>query len=367
MLQDAGLKIVITASGSRGDIQPYIALGLGLRTRGHNVSIATEERMKGLVEGFGLDYRFIGGDPVGILWEPKAQEVLKNGSMMKLISLTKEWDAKFDKNEILNSFVAACSGADVIIASPLTMTQTFCVSEYLQCAWIPVGLGPTFPTKEFPLWAMSSLICCCSCLNKWTYSVAFSMLWKSEKVFINPWRQNMLNLPPIDNKGLMGVLERVKPPTIIACSPMICGPFGRVPADYPSNAHINGFVFVPSADESAIDHGLMEFMRMDPLASNPEGARPIIYLGFGSMPAPNPLELLRVAVHTCNLARCRAVLVAGWTQLSTPECKALLQESNTTGALYVTREAPHDWLFPRMSCIVHHCGVCILNWHSITP
>jgi sterol 3beta-glucosyltransferase len=358
MLQDTGFKIVIATSGSRGDTQPYIALGLALRARGHSVSIATERRMQGLVEEFGLDYRMIGGDPTGILWEPKAQDVLKNGSMLKLIALTKEWEAKFDKTEILNSYIAACSGADLIICAALTMTQTYCVSEYLQCAWVPMILGPTWPTKEFPLWLMKSLVCCCSCLNKWTYTAAFSMLWNSERTIINNWRQNMLGLSPITNKGgMMGVTTELGPPVIIACSPMICGPFGRKPADYPSFIQMHGFIFVPNTEESKVDPALVSFLQSDPLATSSENMRPVIYLGFGSMPAPNPLELLRVAVHTCNLISCRAVLVAGWTELDSSDCQAMLAEANATSTLLVTKAAPHDWLFPRMKCIVHHCGV----------
>jgi UDP:flavonoid glycosyltransferase YjiC (YdhE family) len=70
-------RIVVAASGSRGDVQPYCAIALALRARGHHVVVATEQRMKGLVEEFGLEFRVIEGDPTGLLWEPKAQEALK--------------------------------------------------------------------------------------------------------------------------------------------------------------------------------------------------------------------------------------------------------------------------------------------------
>jgi sterol 3beta-glucosyltransferase len=312
--------------------------------------------MKGLVEEFGLEFRVIEGDPTGLLWEPKAQEALKTNSMIKLISLTKEWEAKFNKLDILNSYVTACQGAEVIVAAPLTMTQTYCVSEYLKCAWVPFILGPTMPTREFPLWIFANMACC-NCLNVLTYSIAFRMLWWGEKAAINEWRTRNLGLPPItQSRGLAGILEDVKPPTIIACSPMTCGPFGRVPVDYPSNVHVKGFVFVPSSDESMVDRNLIQFVR----GESPEGAkddRPIAYLGFGSMPAPHPTDLIQVAVETCELAGCRAVLVAGWSQLDSPSCQSLLVASVSAGTLFIAKSAPHDWLFPKMSCIVHHCGV----------
>jgi sterol 3beta-glucosyltransferase len=350
------MRVVVVASGSRGEVQPYCAIALDLKARGLQVAVATEERMKGLVEEFGLEYRFIGGDPTGLLWEPKAQEALKTSSMMKLITLTKEWDAKFNKLDILNSYVTACQGADIIVAGQLTLMQTFSASEYLKCAWVPVILGPTVPTSEFPLWIMQSLACC-RCMNKFTYSIAFRLLWWGEKAMINDWRTRNLGLPPVTNsRGLAGILDDIKPPTIIACSPLICGPFGRVPADYPSNVSLKGFVFVPPSDESVVDQKLVQFVR----GESPEGAkddRPIAYLGFGSMPAPHPTDLIQVAVETCELAGCRAVLVAGWSQLDSPSCQSLMEASVSAGTLFIAKSAPHDWLFPKMSCIVHHCGV----------
>jgi len=67
------MKIVICTSGSRGDVQPYCALGVELTSRGHEVVIATEERMRGLVESFQLSYAHVSGDPTALLWKKEAQ------------------------------------------------------------------------------------------------------------------------------------------------------------------------------------------------------------------------------------------------------------------------------------------------------
>lgn len=78
------------------------------------------------------------------------------------------------------------------------------------------------------------------------------------------------------------------------------------------------------------------------------------------MPCPNPTDLVRVAVETCEMSNCRAVLVAGWSQLDSFECQLWLEPAVNSGALFLTKAAPHDWLFPKMACIVHHCGVRIV-------
>jgi sterol 3beta-glucosyltransferase len=53
--------------GSRGDVQPYIALGRGLQKEGHRVTIVTHEEYKEWVTGFGLEHRTAGGDPGALM------------------------------------------------------------------------------------------------------------------------------------------------------------------------------------------------------------------------------------------------------------------------------------------------------------
>lgn len=53
--------------GSRGDVQPYIALGLGLQKEGHKVTIVTHEEYKEWVTGFGIEHRTAGGDPGALM------------------------------------------------------------------------------------------------------------------------------------------------------------------------------------------------------------------------------------------------------------------------------------------------------------
>lgn len=345
-------KITIVTSGSRGDVQPYIALALFLQAQGHIVTVATERRMQGLVEEFLLPYQPIEGDPTGVLFEPKAQQVLQNGSMMKLIKLTEEWDKKFKKEDIYNSYLTACEGSNMIIASPLVMTGTYCVAEYLGVKWVPLILGPTMPTNEFPIWPLKNLILC-SCLNKWSYNLAFKMLWNSEAKTINPWREQKLGLPPITAKrGIADILDRTSPPIIIACSRLLCGKRGVVPSDYPANVNLVGFYFVPPSNDSDIsEQSVLDFFHQT-------SSMKTIYLGFGSMPAPNPLALIQLVVSiTKNLHNARTVLVAGWSALDTDEARNITKDLIEEGKLLVAKAIPHDWLFPKVDCIVHHCGV----------
>lgn len=365
------LHIVIVTSGSRGDVQPYIAIGLALRSHGYDVTIATERRMENLVIEFGLPYYPVEGDPTGLIYEKSAQKALQEGSMMKLIKLTEEWDKKFNKTDIFNSMYEACNGssdgsrkrANAIISHPLTMTPTYCIAEKLNIPWIPLILGPTMPTSEFPIWPLAKMIPC-ACLNKWSYNAAFKMLWKSESKLINPWRVQSLGLPAINDapRGVADIIDRIHPPVIIASSKLLCGPRGEVPTDYPANCHVVGFYFVPSANIDSIDPAVAAFFSSGSKLSQLK----IVYLGFGSMPADNPLELVKLAVEITEKCNCRAVLVAGWSQLDSPECNTIVNAAIEDGRLLVLKSIPHDWILPRVDCIVHHCGVSnMLSWPYI--
>ena len=186
---------------------------------------------------------------------------------------------------------------------------------------------------------------------------------------INSWREGTLKLKPITlRKGISDLLDILQPPILIACSKLLCGPRREVPGDYPSNVHLEGFVFVPSESSSSpsTDHAkslsqsrLSDFINSTSSLQSNELTKPhLIYFGFGSMPAPEPILLIRLAIDVCKkLSNARAVVIAGWSELETPECLELLNTNKNL--VHVTKSAPHGWLFPQMDCIVHHCGVSV--------
>lgn len=67
LLGRPSMHFVCLTIGSRGDVQPYIALGKGLQKQGHRVSIVTHEEYKEWVEGFGIEHRTAGGDPGALM------------------------------------------------------------------------------------------------------------------------------------------------------------------------------------------------------------------------------------------------------------------------------------------------------------
>lgn len=116
LLKMPSLHFVCLTIGSRGDVQPYIALALGLQKEGHRVTIVTHEEYKEWVEKFGVAHRTAGGDP---------------GALMKLSVENKMFSPQFFKesignfrtwlDELLVDAWECCKDADVLLESPSAM------------------------------------------------------------------------------------------------------------------------------------------------------------------------------------------------------------------------------------------------------
>lgn len=94
LLRMPSRHFVCLTIGSRGDVQPYIALGLGLKREGHRVTIVTHEEYKGWIEGFGLQHRTAGGDP-GALLKLSVENKVRSGSYISVMSTDLSWPQMF--------------------------------------------------------------------------------------------------------------------------------------------------------------------------------------------------------------------------------------------------------------------------------
>lgn len=82
------MNVVIHVVGSRGDVQPFVALGLVLKkTYGHRIRLATHETFRGFVEENGLEFFSIGGDPAELM-----AFMVKNPGLMPGIESLKSGD-----------------------------------------------------------------------------------------------------------------------------------------------------------------------------------------------------------------------------------------------------------------------------------
>lgn len=116
------MHVVVLTVGSRGDVQPYTALGVELTRSGHHVTLATHEPFRGLVTDHGLTFAALAGDPRVVLHSEEAADLLASGRSTirfagRFLRVLKPWFA--DLAEATETLVAA---ADVVVYSPLAFT-----------------------------------------------------------------------------------------------------------------------------------------------------------------------------------------------------------------------------------------------------
>ena len=336
--------------GSRGDLQPVIAVALEFQANGWTVKVASEERNRSLVEiTFGLTFERISGDSTGIIFEPEYAEMLAKG---KLLAMMRETAKRKDQyfQEAAADFVRASEHVDLIVSSALCFSETYSVAELRGVPWVPLLYGPTFPTAHFPLFFVMESNWF-HWLNKATYSLLLWGLWKQEKSKINGWRHS-IGLPPIEeSSGIMTLITNRKLLTLGMFDPTMC-PGGQPPPDWPEYFKVVGFAFADGThkEEQCLEEHIEQFLQA--------GTSPV-YLGFGSMPAKDPLELWSLAHELTKKLGCRAVVCAGWSDIIADDSSQCL----------LIKQAPHHLLLPRCSVIVHHCGVgtCAASLRSGRP
>ncbi|MFN2222206.1 MAG: glycosyltransferase, partial [Candidatus Promineifilaceae bacterium] len=110
------------------------------------------------------------------------------------------------------------------------------------------------------------------------------------------------------------------------------------PADWPDYASIPGYWFLDRKEDWQPSAKLGEFLAA--------GEAPV-YVGFGSMAGKDPARLTEIVIEALLQANVRGILASGWGGLETADLPP---------SILPIERAPHDWLFPQVSAVVHHGG-----------
>lgn len=328
------LQIVILIVGTRGDVQPFIAIGKRLQDYGHRVRLATHSNFKEFVLTAGLEFYPIGGDPKIL-----AEYMVKNKGFLP--SGPSEIPTQRNQiKDIIYSLLPACkepdidSGipfkADAIIANPPVYGHTH-VAEALK---VPVHVFftmPWTPTSEFPhpLSRVKQ-----SAGYRLSYQIVDSLIWLGIRDMINDLRKKKLKLRPVTYlSGSQGSESDI--------------PFGYIwsphlvpkPKDWGPKVDVVGFCFLDLASNYEPPRELMNWLK--------SGPKPI-YIGFGSLPVQEPEKMTQIIVEALETTGQRGIINKGWGGLGN------LKEPKDF--VYLLDNCPHDWLFLQCSAVVHHGG-----------
>lgn len=321
------MRFSLITIGSRGDVQPFLALGKGLQRKGHTVQICTMDKFQSLVESEGFSYLPLAGS-AELLMEKLIGEQVSFAEYFKnlrgLLNPIKE--------QFLSDIEAACKNADCVLYSTLGSVAYHACEKY-RVPCFRTFFCPLDPTGEFPAMTAPRLP-----LGSWYNRMTFKggdLLWaNATRELLNDWRADM-------------GLERIKPfhfpyremfgkpvPTLYAYSSII----SPKPAEWGDNYHLTGFWIQESPAGFTADATLSEFLS--------SGEKPV-YIGFGSTVGGDFDRILDVILESLQKTKQRALLSAGWRNLGNRTLpKEVMQVGNV----------PHEWLFRQVKAVSHHGG-----------
>jgi UDP:flavonoid glycosyltransferase YjiC (YdhE family) len=335
------VQITILTAGSRGDVQPFVALGAGLQAAGHRVRLASHATFEPLIRRYGLDFGLIQGNPQALIDAEAGQAWLESGHNPLQFALRLKRLADPLMHQMMADCWAVCQGTEAILYAP-TMFPTQSVAERLGVPSAILSLQPLLRTRTAPSVMMPALSLG-PLYNLATHAAFEHGFWQMYRGMMNRWRATTLGLPPLPWTGPGRLWRTQHIPILFGYSPRVL----PKPPDWPARAYITGYWVLPPdptsqppspAGEGETSADLRRFLAAGP---------PPVYVGFGSMKGRDPARVTTTVLAALRQAGLRAVLMTGWGGL---------HDAELPDSVFCVESVPHEWLFAQMAAVVHHGG-----------
>ena len=341
-------RIRLISVGSRGDLQPYLAILLELQQRGHQVTLIGSVNFQAVAEAHAVPFVPLPGDFTTLL-NSEAGLALMQGKPVRLIS-----DALL--GDLLEKAHAAMEGTDLLLVSPLCLWG-YHLAEATGCRLVVLSPVPIMATSDFPFLGFPSSPPGKTGgrthrrlrrhLNRSSYRLISLLKWRQDSRVIQAFRRERLGLKPLPWGGAQ---SRRTPPAHLVDPPVLHLISGQVlprPADWPASASLTGFCFL---EPRSVDGAILPtpYSPGRDLSAFLENGPAPFYAGFGSMITRDPEALAAVVVEASQLAGTRLILSPGWGRV--------VPRAALPADVFLLEECPHSWLFPRVQAAIHHGG-----------
>lgn len=321
--------ITILAAGSRGDTQPYLALGVALKQSGHQVRIATFAVYEDLVRGAGMELFPLSGDITQVIKSEAGTEAMQADNPLKVLRSFKTLKSFFSGMQ--SELYQACEGSDAIIFHPGPAIGYF-IARQKKIPAILATPFPMTPTREYPALITYNGPRLGKAYNLLTHKAFEQIMWSAGSSPTRDFWKKRFGTSPTDFSCPYDKADAV----VVCCSNHV---FPR-PVDWPEHVYQSGYWFLE--DEPGWDPpgDLVDFL---------EAGEPPVYVGFGSLGEHSESDnTTRLVLEALDRAGMRGVLATGLFGLS--------RDMALPANVFRLESAPHAWLFPRMSAVVHHGG-----------
>jgi sterol 3beta-glucosyltransferase len=333
------MRITILAIGSRGDVQPLIALAAGLERKGrHKVRLAAPDNFEAQILEYNLDFFSLGVNTRKVLDTEPSKAGMESGrnTLLWVWQILRSMRPMFE--EITQKTWIACQDSEFVIYSDLGV-GAFHAAEKLGipcCVSSPLPwLAPTRaypnPGGVFPALPLGGGY------NWLTYTLSRQMFQAVTGPYFNRWRKEKLQLPPIPfGQYPYNQMYGQSQLALGSYSPVIC----PKPPDWDDLIHVTGYWILDPGPNWQPPAQLVDFLESGP---------PPVYIGFGSMANRFPQQTAELVQEALDLSGQRGVLATGWGGIAA-------SSSTPSDNLYSLGYIPHTWLFPQMAAVVHHGG-----------
>jgi sterol 3beta-glucosyltransferase len=326
------MRITILAAGSRGDTQPYVALGLALQQVGYTVRVSASEAFEDFVNSFGLEFFPLVGDVSKIADDENLRQAMEADNPLKVIMGFNT--LKNYAYSLQSGFYDACQGADAIVYHPGATIGHF-VAQTLNIPSILATPFPMTPTKDYPALIFYDSVRLGKTYNLLTHILFQQIMWQTSKAPIKRFWQDKFGNVPRNFANPFSQQQSNNNLTLVSCSNHV---FNQ-PKDWQKGIHNTGYWFLDEDNWSPPDK-LQEFL--------PAGTPPV-YVGFGSLghrdQATQTTEMVLDALERSGQ---RGVLATGWSGMT--------KVKGIPDNIFMVESIPHAWIFPKMSAVVHHGG-----------
>ncbi len=310
------MNFIIPTIGSRGDVQPYIALASALQAAGHSAVVATHPCMRGLVEAYAVSFAPIGPD-IDIGQEAAAIRTRAPHWMLGLLRVMKFTFAMLEQSHA--DLLALCHQADVVIVSHSAAGSI--EAEQLAKPRLSVTLFPQAIHVHDPA----------EPLLKRTFGALAG--WGMGLVMSRPLNRirRRLGVPPMGPEGITSPLLNLLP-----ISPHVHPPDPR----WEPRHRVTGYWFAEPPQTWTPPETLRAFLEA--------GDSPIVIsLGAMALGGEDMLATAELTLEALYQIGARAIL-QGWD--------AAIPALDLPPTIYHAGSVPHTWLLPQTRALVHHGG-----------
>lgn len=318
--------------GTRGDVEPWLALALGLQQAGYEVTLGADADFETMIRARGIHYA-----PLVM----NLRELLNTSDEVRTAfnaesQLEKQLEAEIFEQQVrpmLDNCWQAAQGADLLLYDTMLAPVAYHIAEKLAIPAIMTSVMPNMsPTRAFPLiggpkirlggWA-----------NKLSYQL-YRLSWAQSYPDLSRWAYQTLKLPPY-SRFLNYWQRQGRPiPVLYSYSQHLL----PSPPDWNATTLASGYWLLDQAAGWQPPPELEAFLAAGPAP---------LAIGFGSMVGLDPQHQSQIITAAVQQLGQRAILLTGWGGLA---------QHPFPDTIFCLAEAPHEWLFPRCVAVVHHGG-----------